>query len=448
MYDLAGVSGKTVMEHPETKRMLADIKRGHIAAIIFSKLARLARNTRELLEFSEFFRAAGADMVSLQEKIDTSTPAGRLFYTMIAAMAQWEREEITERIRASVAIRAKLGKPLNATAPYGYRWKDKKLVLNPEEAPIRKRAYDLFLEHRRIGTVARLLNEAGYRTRTGAVWSDMAVGRILVHPSAKGTYFFNTIKKTGDWQSEEKPESEWCRLSVDSIVSEDVWNRANELIEARRKKSERPGKKPAHLFSGILVCACGTKMYVPSNSPKYICTKCRNKIPADDLEAIFYSELKAYFGAPERIATHLENAQKNVTEKEQLLAAHKREMGKLRDEIARTHRLYLDGQIRAENFSSFFRPMDERLTQLQAELPRLEAEVDHLKIGSLSADEILNEAKSLYGRWPQLASERKRQIIESLVESITIGGDEIDIKLSHLPSSEEMTDSQQRLPAP
>src|SRR5690349_20954478 len=56
VYNLAGVSGKTVMEHPEDKRMLADIKRGHIKALIFSKLARLARNTRELLEFSDLFR--------------------------------------------------------------------------------------------------------------------------------------------------------------------------------------------------------------------------------------------------------------------------------------------------------------------------------------------------------------------------------------------------------
>ena len=55
-YDLAGVSGKSVKDHAEAKRMLQDIKRGHIKGLIFSKLARLARNTKELLDFAETFQ--------------------------------------------------------------------------------------------------------------------------------------------------------------------------------------------------------------------------------------------------------------------------------------------------------------------------------------------------------------------------------------------------------
>jgi site-specific DNA recombinase len=387
VYDLAGVSGKTVMEHPEAKRMLADIKRGHISALIFSKLARLARNTKELLDFSELFRVSHADMVSLQEKIDTSTPAGRLFYTMIAAMAQWEREEIGDRVRASVAIRAKLGKRLGGPPPYGYRWIEKKLTLEPTEGTILKQAFDLFLQHRRKGSVARLLNKAGLRTRTGAQWSDTTIARLLTQSAAKGIYFTNTMRKTGGWTYETKPEDQWGRIEVTPVISEDVWHQASQILEEQGKKPARLGKVPVKIFGGLTVCHCGYKMYVPSRSRKYTCEKCKNKILAEDLEAIFYEKLKAYFVAPERIAARLASARQGLEEKEARLTVHQREIQKVREEMTRTHRLYLDGQIPLESFGGYHKPLEAQLLQLQNELPKLEAEVTHLKIRDLSADE-------------------------------------------------------------
>src|ERR1700722_19046003 len=169
VYDLAGQTGKAVIQHSEAKRMMKDIERGHITGLVFSKLARLSRNRRELEDFSDYFNKHQADLISLSEAIDTSTAGGRMFFHLLGVFAQWEREEITERVNASVLTRAKLGKSINGSAPYGYHWKDRKLIPNPEEAPIRRKAYELFLQHRRKGVVAKLIKAAGYRPARGAI---------------------------------------------------------------------------------------------------------------------------------------------------------------------------------------------------------------------------------------------------------------------------------------
>ena len=224
---------------------------------------------------------------------------------MIAAMAQWEREEIGERVKASMSVRAKLGKPLGGPSPYGYQWKDRKLVLDPAEAPIRKRAYELFREHHRKGLVARLLNESGYRTRAGCKWSNMAVLRVLRCPSAKGVYYLNRTHKLGSWHHELKPEQEWGTLTLETIVSEELWTVCNRILEEQTKTERRPGRKPSYLFAGLTGCSCGQKMYVKANSPKYVCERCRNKIPMVDLDNIVHEELENFFSSPEKVAGHL-----------------------------------------------------------------------------------------------------------------------------------------------
>jgi len=445
VYHLEAVSGKSVMKHPEAQRMLADIRAGHITGLIFSKLARLARNTKELLEFAEIFNEYGADLVSLQEAIDTSTPAGRLFYTMIAAMAQWEREEIASRVAASVPIRAKLGKPLGGPAPYGYRWVDKILVPDPIEAPIRKLIYDLFLEYHRKKTVARLLNEQGHRTRNGSKFSFTTIRRLLEDPLTKGVRRTNySTKSVINGKSGIKPKDDWVYIEVEPIVSEEVWNQCNQILDEQRKKSRRPARRPAYIFSGIVLCACGGKIYVPSNSPKYTCAKCRNKIGVEDLEEIYHEQLKTFFFSPTEINSYLAQADQVIKEKEELLQSLIHEEQKLQREMDKIFRLYLDEEIPSKGFGARYKPMEERQTQIQDQIPELQAEIDFLKIQYLSSDEIMHEAKDLHSRWPQLAKEEKRKIIENITEQIIIGENEIVINLCYLPTASELMTTRQQ----
>jgi len=430
VYRLEAVSGKAVMGHPEAKRMLLDIRSGAISALVFSKLARLARNTKELLEFADAFRDAGADMVSLAESIDTSTPAGRLFFTMIAAMAQWEREEIADRVSASVTIRAKLGKSTGGAAPFGYRWNDKRLEPDPLEAPIRVLMHELYAEHGRIKRVARILNERGYRTRKGLPFTDTSIARLLDDPTAKGLHRANytqTEDNRSAWTL--KPESEWVYQPVEPIISEELWERC-----ASRKRSAPSGRGAVHLFAGFAYCSCGTKMYVWAKSPKYICNACRNKIPIDDLEEVFRAQLSEFLVSPEEIAAHSEAASESVAEKQSLLAAAESELRKIEAESDKLYQLYLADSLTKVDFGRLHRPLSDRRTQLEDEIPRLQAELDVLRIGIHSREAALSDARDLASRWSALPFEERRQIVESITDRVVVGKGEVEIALLYTPS--------------
>lgn len=439
VYRLEAVSGKSVMEHSETKRMLSDIKSGKISGIIFSKLARLARNTKELLEFAEIFRSYNADLISLQESIDTSTPAGRLFYTMIAAMAQWEREEIAERVAASVPVRAKMGKPLGGQAPFGYQWLDKKLIPDLKEAPIRKLLYELFIEHQRKKTVARVLNESGYRTRNGSKFSDTTVTRLLQDPSAKGVRRANYTKSLGENKKWElKPPSDWVFTDIEPIVSEDVWNQCNAILDEQQKSNHKPAKKAVHLFTGFVFCECDTKMYVPSNSPKYTCQKCHNKIGTSDLESIFHEQLKSFLLSPTEMVQYLNTADQSIKEKEELLSTLLKKQSKIKSDMDKLVQLHMSGELPKDGFGTYYKPLDEQYAQMENQIPELQAEIDFLKIQFLSSDEILREAKDLYDRWETFNSDEKRKIIETITDKITIGQTDISIQLQYVSAGDKL----------
>jgi len=439
VYRLDAVSGKTVMSHPEAQRMLKDLRSGRITGLVFSKLARLARSTKELLEFGEIFRKENADLVSLAEQIDTSTPAGRLFFTIIAAMAEWEREEISSRVSASVPIRARMGKPLGGQASFGYMWKDKTLIIDEKEAPVRKLMYEIFLECQRKKTTSNKLNLLGYRTRKGACFTDTTVDRLLRDTTAKGQRLANHTKSLGDgkqWVT--KPEHEWVVLPCPAIVDEQVWQQCNTILDEQTKKRTKIGRKSEYLLAGFVKCECGHSMYVLSTAKKFTCKTCKNNISVKTMDDVYQQLLKGYLNdiQPEM---YLNEVDTELKEKEKLLSSTIKKRAQLRKKMDDLVTLRLNGELDKEHLAELYRPFEIQVKQLDKSVPELQAEIDYKRIQLTSSEFVLSEAKALYEEWGNMLFSQKRAIVETITEYITIGQDSINVGLAYLPTSNPQT---------
>jgi DNA invertase Pin-like site-specific DNA recombinase len=115
-----GISGAKE-KRPELDRLLADAHRRRFDAVVVWRFDRFARSVSHLLRALETFRALGIEFVSLSEQVDTSTPTGKLVFTVLGAVAELERSLIAERVRAGLRnARAKgrrLGRPRKAADP-------------------------------------------------------------------------------------------------------------------------------------------------------------------------------------------------------------------------------------------------------------------------------------------------------------------------------------------
>lgn len=433
VYRLEAVSGKSVIDHPEAKRMLADIRSGHITGLVFSKLARLARNTKELLEFAEIFRQERADLISLAENIDTASAAGRLFFTIISAMAEWERDEIASRVAASVPIRAKLGKPLGGQASYGYKWDGKDFKVDEREAPIRKLMYELFLKHQRKLTTAKALNKMGYRTRNHSQFTATSISRLLRDSTAKGERRANYTRSTGtnkNWVI--KPESEWVIIPCEPIVTIELWNEVNSILDMQEKRNVQVGPKPVYLLSGFVKCSCGKKMYVHHSSKNYACKPCKRTIAVNDIDDIYQLYLKDYLDGI-NITDYLEQSDIQLQEKKALLETSTKKRNKLAKRIKELIDLRLDGGLSKERYMAEYTPLEERVQQLDKMLPELEAEIDVRTIQLLSTDEVLHEAKTLHDQWADMPFAQKQAIVETITTGIVIDKEDITITLAYAP---------------
>lgn len=178
----AGCSGAT-LDRPALQGALAALQRNEADGLVVFKLDRLTRSVRDLdaLVTGHFGRARNpAALVSVSEAIDTSTAVGRMILTILATVAQWERETIAERTSAAMQV-LRARRKLVGSVPYGSTLAPdgETLVSNAEELATIERGQALRTGGASFSAVARALAEEGRRARNGKPFVAQQVKRFL-----------------------------------------------------------------------------------------------------------------------------------------------------------------------------------------------------------------------------------------------------------------------------
>jgi site-specific DNA recombinase len=176
-----GFSGKT-LDRPGMNKVLAKLKSGEVQAVVVAKLDRLTRSIADwqTLIRHYFSEAAGCQLLSVTDSIDTRTAAGRLVLNVLLSVAQWEREAIGERTKDALQHKIRNNERVGKVR-YGYNLAEdgKTLIPNEDEQfgiEMMKTLKDKGFSLRRI---AATLNERGVQTKEGRPWRHTAIERIL-----------------------------------------------------------------------------------------------------------------------------------------------------------------------------------------------------------------------------------------------------------------------------
>lgn len=180
VYVDAGISGHRADNRPELQNALDHVCQTKAVLVVYS-LSRLARSTKDTISIAERLDRAGADLVSLSEKLDTTTAAGKMVFRMMAVLAEFERDQISERTTSAMQFKKAAGQRVGSI-PFGFDLDDdgETLTENQAEQAALRIINELRGHGLSIRAIADELSRRGIQTKKGrSEWKHSTVQRIL-----------------------------------------------------------------------------------------------------------------------------------------------------------------------------------------------------------------------------------------------------------------------------
>lgn len=241
-YDDGGLSGGS-MERPALQRLLADVAAGRINVIVVHKVDRLTRSLADFARIVETLDGQGASFVSITQQFNTTTSMGRLTLNVLLSFAQFERELTGERIRDKIAASKRNGMWMGGSIPLGFEVSNRELVVNEAEATTVREIFEAYLRAGKLSGVQhdlrqRCILSKRWMSSTGRTWGGVNFSRGALCWLLRNPVYVGQVAHKGQIYEGRQQ----------AIVDREVWDKAQEILAAKRTARERrpiiPGGRP------------------------------------------------------------------------------------------------------------------------------------------------------------------------------------------------------------
>lgn len=402
------VSGETIAARPVMQQLISEVSEGKWDGVICMEIERLARgDTMDQGLVSQAFKFSGTKIVTPAKVYDPNNEFDEEYFEFSLFMSRREYKTIRRRMQAGRLASVKEGNYIGSQPPYGYRkvrnYEDKSYTLEPieQEADTVRLMYELYTQ-KNIGysRIATYLNTLGIPPKRTDVWSSSSVKDIIENPVYCGKLRWNrrkTKKTLTDGKiilSRPKSEGSIFQGKHEPIVSEEVWQAAQEIRIRNAHPSNHFRKTMKNPFVGLMYCGmCGHAMIrrpYPDKPSYYICNHngciCKSSVETEIDEALQRSLKKHY----KSYKIMIENNEQIVGgNNKEILKSITSEIDKLKKQKNRLHDLLEQNVYSTVIFAERSEVLNRHIKDLE-EIAAQEQQSEKITVTSEEACVILN----------------------------------------------------------
>lgn len=451
-----GISGKNIKGRPGLRQLLSDAANKQFDLVLVWKMNRLSRKLSDLTKIEELLKKHNIAFRSYKERYETETPSGKLQFHMMAAIAEFERDNIAENVKMGMLARAREGS-WNGGQVMGYdvitnprregQHKLSKLVVNEREANIVRKIFDLYTSGNGYKSIANQLNKEGYRTKKEKLFSIGSIQTIISNPLYVGYIRYNVRR---DWSEKRRnninPDPVMVKGNHEAIITTEIWEKAKTIKASRGGKPNRV-HSGEWLLTGIMRCpACGAGMVLGRTTNRlkdgtkrvleyYVCGRWKNKgtaacrsngVRTEYADKYVLEQIAKVANDDYLIKKIVDNVNvKRAMKIEPLKNEYEsiqKQLSSISNKKNKMLELYEEGMIDKKDFKDRFNDLNKAKERLEKHLEPLVQQQsnsnDQIKVDSNTVKRVMKNFDKAFKQ--TLTEEQRKSLIRILIKEITI----------------------------